>query len=108
MEGDWKGGDTWYRFVEPAGTQLADSVVPRRHCGTMATGWLNHPTTLGEKVIGNVCFSYVDGSCWKNTDVEIRKCDGFYLYKFKETPGCNLKYCGQKCTVPYFFESQNN
>ena len=38
MEGDWKGGDTWYRFVEPAGTQLADSIVPHSHCGTLATG----------------------------------------------------------------------
>ena len=105
MEGDWKGGDIWYRFVEPAGTQLADSVVPHSHCGTSATGWLNgaHPTTLGVNVIRNVCFSYgeVSGSgsnlnsCWMNIDVEIRKCEGFYLYKFKEVPGCHLKYCGQ-------------
>ena len=105
MEGDWKGGDTWYRFVEPAGTQLADSIVPHSHCGTSATGWLNgtHPTNLGENVIRNVCFSYVDSPsleinyCWKNIDVEIRKCEGFFLYKFKEVPGsqCNSKYCGQ-------------
>ena len=106
MEGDWKGGDIWYRFVKPAGTQLADSVVHYSHCGTSATGWLDgtHPTTLGVNVIRNVCFSYVEfvdasasklNYCWMNIDVEIRKCEGFYLYKFKEVPGCDLKYCGQ-------------
>ena len=101
----------WYRFVEPAGTQLADSSIPHSHCGTNAPGWLNesHPTTLGENVIRNVCFSYVDDNgahsinhCRWNIDVEIRKCEGFYLYKFPEVPGCNMKYCGQSMPLTCF------
>ena len=98
VQGDWKGSaDSWYRFEEPAGTQLADSIVPERHCGTHATGWLNgtHPAVLGENVIRQVCFNWVSNSCWINTNVEIKNCGGFYLYKLKATPGCALKYCGQ-------------
>ena len=96
-KGEWKGGDSWYRFQEPAGTQLADSIVPVRHCGTHATGWLNgaHPSVLGENVIRQVCFNYGGKSCRWNTDVEIKKCGGYYLYKLKATPHCSLKYCGQ-------------
>ena len=95
--GDWTGGDSWYRFQEPAGTQLADSIVPTKYCGTHATGWLNgtHPAVLGENVIQQVCFNWAGDSCWKNTDVEIKNCGGYYLYKLKAAPGCSLKYCGQ-------------
>ena len=102
-EGDWKGGDSWYRFQEPAGIQLADSIVPKMHCGGHATGWLNgaHPAVLGEHVIRQVCFNWDGNSCnWEltynvTTDVEIMNCGGYYLYKFKAVVGCNLKYCGQ-------------
>ena len=96
VKGDWKGGDIWYRFQEPAGTQMADSVVPDYHCGTYASGWLNgtHPAVLGENVIRQVCFSY-DGDCWRSTDVEIKNCGLYYLYKLKRTPSCSYKYCGQ-------------
>jgi len=97
VEGDWKGGDSWYRFQEPAGTQLADSIVPKSHCGAGGTGWLNgaHPVVLGENVIRKVCFSWIGTSCTWNANVEIKNCGGYYLYKFKETPVCDLKYCGQ-------------
>ena len=99
VEGDWKGGAaSWYRFEEPAGTQMADSIVPKSHCGTYATGWLNgaHPAVLGENVRRQVCFNWASNSCNWNTIVEIKNCGGFYLYKLKATPGNgNLKYCGQ-------------
>ena len=89
--------DSWYRFEEPAGTQMADSIVPGRHCGTDATGWLNgtHPAVLGENVIRQVCFNWDGNSCWRKTNVEIKNCGGFYLYKLKDTQTCSLKYCGQ-------------
>ena len=97
-EGDWKGDvNSWYRFEEPAGTQMADSIVPERRCGTYSTGWLNgaHPAVLGENVIRQVCFNWDGNSCFRNTDVEIKNCGGFYLYKLKSVPLCGLKYCGQ-------------
>ena len=94
---DWKDGDSWYRFKEPAGIQLADSIVPKFHCGTNAAGWLNgaHPVVLGENVIRQVCFNYEGNSCRWNTEVEIKNCGRYYLYKFKSAPYCALKYCGQ-------------
>ena len=105
VQGDWKGGDIWYRFQEPAGTQMADSVVPDYHCGTYASGWLNgtHPAFSGENVIRRVCFNWSGNSCSWNTDVEIKNCGLYYLYKLKATPAgsvsplpsCSLKYCGQ-------------
>ena len=66
-------------------------------CGTAASAWLNgaHPTTLGENVIRTVCQSWGDNSCYASTDVEIKKCSEFYLYKLKDVPLCNGKYCGQ-------------
>ena len=98
VQGDWKGAaDSWYRFEEPAGTQMADSIVPEKHCGTHAPGWLKgaHPAVLGEKVIRDVCFNWGGTSCRWKTQVKIKNCGGFYLYKLKATPGCALKYCGQ-------------
>ena len=97
VEGDWKGGNIWYRFQEPAGTQMANSVVPKGHCGTEASGWLNgtHPAFSGENVIRRVCFNWSGNSCSWNTDVEIKNCGLYYLYKLKIAPSCRLKYCGQ-------------
>ena len=95
--GDWTGGNSWYRFQEPAGTQLANSTVSVKHCGTNAPGWLNgaHPSVLGENVIRQVCFSWVGNSCFTSTNVEIKKCGGYYLYKLNTVPICDIKYCGQ-------------
>ena len=101
VQGDWMGGDSWYRFQEPAGTQLASSVVPIYHCGTSATGWLNgtHPAVLGENTTQQICFHWNSDSCYWDTDVEIMNCGGYYLYKMKATPVCSLKYCAQDIKV---------
>ena len=103
VQGDWKGGDVWYRFAGPAGSQLADSIVPTHHCGTLATGWLNgaHPVFLGENVTRQVCFHWDGNSCNWNTDVDIKQCGGFYIYKFKAVPGCEFKYCGQWVVIHF-------
>jgi len=94
---DWKGIKFWYRFTGQAGTQLADSVVPVMRCGTSDPGWLNgaHPVILGETVTRQVCFTSGNTNCGYSNDVEIKKCQGFYIYKFAHVPTCNLKYCGQ-------------
>ena len=34
---DWKGS-SWYRFMEPAGTRMPESVVESRHCGALMAG----------------------------------------------------------------------
>ena len=67
------------------------------YCGTAANGWLNgaHPTTLRENVIRTVCIAWDGNSCLWNTDVEIRMCSEFYVYKLKNVPVCNSKYCAK-------------
>ncbi len=77
--------------------QMADSVVPQDHCGTSTPGWLNgsHPEVVGQNVIQQVCFNYWHDTCWENTNVEIKNCGGFYIYKLEVVPFCDYKYCGQ-------------
>ena len=96
LAGDWKVKN-WYRFEEPAGIMIANSSVTKSHCGTSATGWLNgaHPASMGEIVTRTVCFNWAENSCWKSIDVQIKKCDGYFVYELPPTPGCSLKYCGQ-------------
>ena len=67
------------------------------YCGTAANGWLNgaHPTTLRENVIRTVCIAWDGNSCLWNTDVEIRMCSEFFVYKLKNVPVCNSKYCAK-------------
>ena len=98
VEGDWKGAAaSWYRFQEPAGTQMADSSPYTFSCGTYAPGWLNgtHPAVVGQNVTQQVCFNGSGNSCYYNIDVEIKNCGGYYLYKLKGVPDSSLKYCGQ-------------
>ena len=86
----------WYRFIGSSGTMMPTSCVPKHYCGTHAPGWLNgaHPTRLGQIVNGQVCFHW-GGSCcnWK-ANIQIKKCNGFYVYKLGKTPVCWLRYCG--------------
>ena len=88
--GDWKG-KAWYRFVEPAGTILADSLVPWNHCGGRAVGWLNGtlPTNLdlGEIITRTVCFRWGGAHCFWTVNVKIKQCNEFFLY---ELPGTDL------------------
>ncbi|XP_073237998.1 uncharacterized protein [Porites lutea] len=86
----------WYRFIGSSGTMMPTSCVPKHYCGTHAPGWLNgaHPTRLGQTINGQVCFHW-GGSCcnWK-ASIQIKKCNGFYVYKLGKTPVCWLRYCG--------------
>ncbi|CAF5100343.1 unnamed protein product, partial [Rotaria sp. Silwood1] len=53
----------WYRFVSPAGTQLATSAVNSGYCGANYGTWFNGslPTTVGGMSGGFAC-SYYSGS----------------------------------------------
>ena len=87
----------WYRFGGEAGQQMPESCVDLRHCGTIVPGWLNgtHPMVEDGAVKRKVCFHSPSGNCCKwSTDVLVRNCGGFYVYKLKKTPQCDLRYCG--------------
>ena len=86
----------WYRFIGSSGTMMPTSCVPKHYCGTHAPGWLNgaHPTRLGQIVNGQVCFHWGGGCCNWKANIQIKKCNGFYVYKLGKTPVCWLRYCG--------------
>ena len=86
----------WYRFTDAAGTMMPTSCVPKQHCGTHAPGWLSssHPTKVGETVNGKVCFHWGSKCCLWHANIQVKKCNGFYIYKLARTPLCSLRYCG--------------
>ena len=94
--------DGWYRFGGSAGDHMADSCIPRSHCGTDMPGWLNgsHPTVADGAVNRSVCFSAAcplpDRCCYNSANITVRNCGGFFVYKLKRPPSCKNKarYCG--------------
>ena len=86
----------WYRFVGNAGIQMPTSCVPEHYCGTHAPGWLStpHPTRVGQIVNGTVCFHWSTKCCSWHANIQIKRCNGFYVYKLVPTPVCWLRYCG--------------
>ena len=86
----------WYRFIGNAGIQMPTSCVPKHYCGTHAPGWLStaHPTRVGQIVNGKVCFHWGNKCCNWHANIQIKRCNGFYVYKLVRTPVCWLRYCG--------------
>ena len=77
---------------------MPDKCVPKYHCGTHAPGWLNgaHPTVAEGSVQRQVCFSWTSGCCQWSINIMVRNCGAFYVYKLTDTPGCSMRYCGDK------------
>ena len=92
---DWHGPN-WYRFEYPAGKRMPQHVVDKRHCGTLASGWLNgtHPTNIGQSVDRIVCFHWSSNTCYEQSLIKIRNCGHFFLYYLPNVPACNNRYCG--------------
>jgi hypothetical protein len=104
-------GKTWFRFVEPAGTQLpvtpnARSRKTEYPCGTQATAYLtsSHPTIADGVVSRQRC--YVIGSGHGNENRECSSMDvaacpsyqskSFYIYKLLKPSGiCAYAYCAE-------------
>ena len=75
---------------------MPTSCVPKHYCGTHAPGWLSgsHPTRVGQVVNAKVCFHWGGSCCNWNANIQIKRCNGFYVYKLARTPVCWLRYCG--------------
>ena len=86
----------WYRFTGAAGTRMPSTCVLKHYCGTHAPGWLStaHPTRTGQVVNGKVCFHWGNKCCNWHANIQIKRCNGFYVYKLVRTPVCWLRYCG--------------
>ena len=91
-------GDDWYRFLSPAGTRIASSPPGHEYCGTWASGWMqgSHPTSLGETVTRTVCFQGSSSHpCSYSTEIKVRNCGQFFVYRLVDTPLCNFGYCAK-------------
>ena len=95
---DQKDLDTpkWYKFTGAAGSRMPTSCVPKHYCGTHAPGWVSglHPTKIGDTVNAKVCFHWGSNCCNWNANIQIKRCNGFYVYRLARTPVCWLRYCG--------------
>ena len=90
-------GDDWYRFLSPAGTRIAEEAPGYKYCGTAVTGWMqgSHPTSLGETVTRTVCFQGPSGTCSWSTEIKVRNCGQYFLYRLVNTPNCHAGYCAK-------------
>ena len=92
-------GPNWFRFQGAAGNKMAATCVPTNRCGTHATGWLNgvHPTVSEAIVTRQVCFNWSGGCCNWSINIQVRNCNGYFVYYISGTPPvhpCHLRYCG--------------
>lgn len=86
----------WYRFTGSSGTGMPTKCVLTNRCGTHAPGWLTtpHPTRIGQIANGKVCFHWSGNCCRWSANIQIKMCNGYYIYKLPKTPCCYLRYCG--------------
>ena len=94
----WHGDELLQLFLPPAGTRIAEEAPGVGYCGTSATGWMqgSHPTSLGETVTRTACFqSEFDGghTCLWSSEIKVRNCGQYFLYRLVDTPHCHLGYC---------------
>lgn len=77
---------------------MPTSPVPKNHCGTHATGWLNgqHPSKDEGAVSRKVCFHWSSRICNWQVNVKVRNCGAYFVYYLPKTPGCWFRYCGNK------------
>ena len=97
---DWQG-PSWYKALlygptsEPS--KIPEDIVDGNHCNAQAAGWLNgtHPTLIGQTVQREVCFHDSNDSdiCAWSTDIQVRNCGEYFLYKLVDLPYCSSRYC---------------
>lgn len=102
-------GKNWFRFLEPAGTQLPEKSPPKKSfkgeqvCDTYAVAWIDgpHPNTTEAIVERKVCFSWFRKKCMGDPlTIHIVKCNDdngkeFFIYQLKRpNPATGMSaYC---------------
>ncbi|XP_031556395.1 pancreatic secretory granule membrane major glycoprotein GP2-like isoform X2 [Actinia tenebrosa] len=87
----------WYRLCGEAGVRMPFKCPPKQQCNTDAPGWLSdpHPTIEEGTISRKVCFHWHNNCCHWSRYINVRNCGGFYIYQFRPTPSCYLRYCGE-------------
>ena len=85
----------WHRFVGAAGTKMSTTRVPAFRCGTDWSGWLDgaHPTVEDGEILRTVCFSDRSTGCKFSTDISVKLCGSYFIYKLHPVINCNSRYC---------------
>ncbi|CAF0938436.1 unnamed protein product [Adineta ricciae] len=85
----------WIRFQDPAGTLIANSVVPPNSCGTVASGWFagQYPTAFFSTATSIVCYYYSTNTCSDCNLISITNCKTFYVFLLPQPDSCNYRYC---------------
>ena len=89
----------WFRFNGSAGSHIATSCVPSRHCGTLRPGWMREQHPNAEQgVVGRfLCLTNRQLCCSMSVSLLVRNCSGFYVYKLNKVPRSlfsNFRVCG--------------
>ena len=91
---------------------MPTSCVSINHCGANAPGWINgtHPSAAQGVSTVQVCFNWGHKCCRYSTNIRVRNCSGFYVYKLTKTPACRLRYCGNGAqgTAEKPYKTNNN
>ncbi|XP_070542860.1 von Willebrand factor D and EGF domain-containing protein-like [Ptychodera flava] len=101
-------GYQWYRFVSGAGGQMSTrDDLPQYACGTRYPLYMvgDHPTEINETILTSACNSRFNDPCFDEYDIEVKKCDGYFVYRL-ESVNCPSAYCaGTEVRCP---EGQNS
>jgi hypothetical protein len=74
----------WYRFVDPAGTQLVTTPPSTGSCGASYPAWYNgtYPSTSGSIISSTVCVHVTSVLCSPSypISISITNCNGYYSF----------------------------
>ena len=85
----------WYRFQSGSYTKMLDYCVSHHRCRTDITGWLNglHPSLEEGIVNRQACFHGYYNCCYRRVQIQVRRCEGFYVYYLNPSPAGSFRYC---------------
>ena len=86
----------WFRFLGAAGVKMPNWCVPRGRCGTHIPGWLNgaHPEEYEGIVTRQVHFRWHSNCSYWSVNIQVKNCNGYYVYYLRKTLICYARYCG--------------
>ena len=85
----------WYRFQSDSYIKMQDYCVSHHRCRTDITGWLNglHPSLEEGVVNRQACFHGYYNCCYRRVQIQVRSCEGFYVYYLNPSPAGSFRYC---------------
>ena len=100
--------EKWYAFNAGPAAAIPESCVSSGSCGGTTSGWIDHVTpSITDGVVDvTMCFSSITQCCSDQTNVLVRRCHGYVVYKFyKGIPSINARICVSKGRYRKAFDS---